>query len=222
MTIAYARKLRRSALCGMMFLVLVVVVSAGSAAAAPSCSRTRIAGAEKLVDPGRIDQRLLDASVLAEVNYLRCRKGLAKLAPANGMRRAAETHARWMARAHDLTHLSSLRGKRTTSQRILAAARNIHMGSENIAKVSLYRLDEAGRYRIVDAPGCHFETGKGTRIGRHSYASLARYVTDLWYRSGGHRKNMMDRRARIAGAGAGYDPRAGNCGGLYISQTIAG
>lgn len=218
-----ALTLRRATLiAGAICLALALDGIVTPADAAPGCRRPQVSGAAQAIDPGRINQRLLNAAVLAEVNYLRCRKGLSGLAPTAGLRRAAEGHAKWMARARNLSHVTNIRGKRTPSERIISAGGKVRMGSENIAKVSLYRLDEFGSFRITNAANCQFAASNGARIGRHSYESLARYVASLWYNSRGHRKNMMDGRARLVGTAAGFDPRARNCGQIYISQAIAG
>lgn len=203
-------------------LIAALFVAPSPAEAAKSCPRPTISGGNSPVDPGRIDQRKLNAAILAEVNYLRCRKGLPQLAAQSGLRSVAEGHSKWMARAGRLTHNSNRSGQQTPQQRVVSTGIKLRMGSENIAKVSLYRLDEVGRFRIVDRSSCQFTTANGERISRHTYASLARYVAGLWYQSSGHRKNMMDGRAKLVGSGAGFDARAGNCGHIYVTQAFAG
>lgn len=207
---------------GLICLLLVVSLTATRTEAAQGCRRASVAGANQPINPSRINQRLLNAAVVAEVNYLRCRKGLPRLSEASSLRRVAEGHSRWMARSRTLTHVSNLRGKRTPSERIIGTGIDVRMGSENIAKVSLYRLDGIGRFRITDASSCQFATPSGARIGRHTYASLAQYVATLWYHSKGHRRNILDGRARLVGTAAGFDGKAHHCGQIYVTQALAG
>lgn len=216
------RKPRSALWMGALCLVVAMGIAPTTADAAPGCRRPVISGADQTINPSRINQRLLNEALVAEVNYLRCRRGLPALAPTTGLRRAAEGHSLWMARSRSLTHVSNQSGRRTPSQRILGATGKVHMGSENIAKVSLYRLDEVGRFRITDASNCGFAAANGARIGRHSYASLAQYVASLWNRSQGHRENMLDRRARMVGTAAGFDASGRNCGQIYLTQAFAG
>ncbi|SFC65613.1 CAP domain-containing protein [Tropicimonas isoalkanivorans] len=209
---------------GVIALAVAAAVSlpATTAEAAGGCARPAISGGNQPVDPGRIDQARLNAAIVAEVNYLRCRKGLSRLAAPAGLQKVAAGHARWMARAGTLTHTSNQSGRRTPQQRVVSTGLVRRMGSENIAKVSLYRLDEVGRFQIKNAESCSFATANGNRIGRHTYSSLARYVARLWYNSSAHRRNLMDGRARMTGTGASYDARGRNCGNIYITQNFAG
>ncbi|WP_068108543.1 CAP domain-containing protein [Tropicimonas marinistellae] len=203
-------------------LTVLVVLNAEPADAARSCARAPVSGVDQPVDPKRIDQRRLNAAILSEVNYLRCRKGLSQLAAPGSLQKVAAGHSRWMASKGRLTHMSDRRGKQTPKDRVVSTGLVKRMGSENIAKVSLYRLDEVGRFRIDDAAACRFRTTNGNRIGPHTYGSLARYVANLWYNSSKHRKNLMDGRARMTGTGASFDARGRNCGNIYLTQNFAG
>lgn len=217
-----ARRLLSYVSGGLLCLGLATTMIPTEADAAQGCRRASVSGASKTIDPGRINQRLLNAALVAEINYLRCRRNLPQLSATTGLHKAAVSHSRWMAKSRRLTHNSSIRGKQTPSQRIRATGGKIRMGSENIAKVSYYRLDEVGRFRIGNGGRCDFSTSSGARITPHSYDSLAKYVANLWYTSSGHRKNLLDGRARMIGTGAGFDARARNCGDIYLTQAFAG
>lgn len=218
------RGLFRKSSIGVMALAAATMfaLSGAPTEAAGSCARPAVSGGNQPVNPNKIDQGRLNAAILAEVNYLRCRKGLTKLAAPAGLQKVAANHARWMARAGSLTHTSNRSGQRTPKQRVVSTGLVKRMGSENIAKVSLYRLDQVGRFRIESAANCQFSTTSGNRISRHTYASLAQYVAKLWYNSSGHRKNLLDGRARMTGTGAGFDAQGGNCGSIYVTQNFAG
>ncbi|MCB2136870.1 MAG: hypothetical protein KDE08_13140 [Rhodobacteraceae bacterium] len=192
------------------------------ATAAASCTRPSPSG-DLLAIPstGGLDQRRIDAAIRAEVNYARCRKGLAPLEASVAMMQVASGHAKWMARSRQLTHASTVAGRASTRARIRATGIPFRAGSENIGLVARYRID--GRsFRIRDAKTCQFADGSGQTIPAHSYASLASYVVELWMNSRSHRKNILDGRVRWMGSGAALDPRGPHCGSYYLAQIFAG
>ncbi|MDF1872314.1 CAP domain-containing protein [Vannielia sp.] len=193
-----------------------------SPAAASACTRAPVAGAQATLQPGQINQTLLDASIASEVNFQRCRLGLRPLGKAPALQRTASEHASWMARKAKLSHKSTRPGRATVKARILSSGLKVRRGSENIAKVALYKVEEAGGYRIVNASACQFASRSGAPIPRHTYGSLSRYVVGLWMKSPHHRVNIVDRKVSIAGTAAAIDPRGRNCGSIYLAQNFAG
>lgn len=198
----------------------------GLALAAPqvagACSLARVSGADAVVPAsGRIDGRLIDAAIRAEVNYQRCRAGRDELAAAPGLAEAAATHAKWMARAQTMSHESSVPGQSSVLARLQSTGIDFRAGSENIGKIARYGIDGI-QFRIRDAGGCVFSTQDGQTIGAHSYQSLARHIVNLWVNSPKHRTNMLDPKVRMVGSGASYDPSAPYCGAFYVSQNYAG
>ncbi|OYX42810.1 MAG: hypothetical protein B7Z02_10825 [Rhodobacterales bacterium 32-67-9] len=198
---------------------MLLVTAAGSAAA---CSRAAVPGAQAPIRAeGRIDQGLVDAAIRAEVNYHRCRAGLQPLAEAGGLRKVAGQHAKWMARAHRLSHRSKTPGQATPVARLKASGLRFRAGSENIGQIARFQID--GRsFRIADAAGCGFLGGDGRAIPPHSYASLARTIVNLWMESSAHRSNILDRKVSRLGSGVGFDAKAPYCGNYYVSQSFAG
>ncbi|WP_372839542.1 CAP domain-containing protein [Phaeovulum sp.] len=204
------------------FGALVMLAALSVAGAADACSLARVSGAEAVVPAtGRIDARLVDASIRAEVNYQRCRAGLSELAEAPGLAEAAATHAKWMARSRTMSHESSVPGQSSVKARLKSAGIDFRAGSENIGMVARYGIDGI-QFRIRDASSCAFATQAGEPIGAHSYQSLARHIVNLWAASPAHRKNMLDPSMRMVGSGAGFDASAPYCGAYYVSQEYAG
>ena len=162
-----------------------------------------------------------DAAIRAEVNYHRCRAGLAPLKQADGLRRVASRHALWMAKSRSLSHKSSTPGQSTTLARIKSSGLKIRAGSENIGYLGRFQFGN-GAFRITDASGCGFAAANGAAIPPHSYASLARSIVQLWMDSPAHRRNILDRKVTRVGSGVGYDPRAPHCGNFYVAQDFAG
>ena len=203
---------------GLIVGMLLVPV-AGSAAA---CSRANVAGAQAPIRAeGQIDQGLVDAAIRAEINYQRCRAGLPALAEANGLRKVAGKHAKWMARARSLSHHSKTPGQATATARLKASGLRFRAGSENIGQIARFQID--GRsFRIADAKTCGFLGGNGQAIPPHSYASLARTIVALWMESSAHRRNILDRKVSRVGSGVGFDGKAPYCGNYYVSQSFAG
>ncbi|SPH24535.1 hypothetical protein DEA8626_03587 [Defluviimonas aquaemixtae] len=202
----------------MAILVATVLISG----TAEACSRAQVRGADAVVQAGtKLNQPLIDAAIRAEVNYHRCKAGLPAVSDAGGLRKVAAVHARWMAKRRSLTHKSSVPGQSTSMARLKASGLRVRAGAENIGLVSRFRLD-GRRFRITDAASCRFATSGGQAIPAHTYASLSKHIVSLWMSSQGHRRNILDRRMKRLGSGAGFDPRGSNCGKFYVSQTFAG
>ncbi len=192
-------------------------------AAAQSCARDLPKTAQKSIVPaGKINQTLLSQAVRAEVNYHRCRAGLPAVARAGkGLAREAYGHSTWMAKRQTLSHQSSVSGRATLKQRFRASGLKVRAGSENIGMVHRYRVDNR-RFQIVDARQCKFRLSNGQPLPPHTYASLARQIVDLWMKSPGHRKNILDRRVTKVSTGVAFDPRAKYCGRYWLTQNFIG
>ena len=211
------RAFGRIALRGAVFALAL-----GAPHLAGACTLARVSGAEAVVPAsGRIDGRLIDAAIRAEVNFQRCRAGLDELAAAPGLAEAAATHAKWMARAQTISHESSVPGQSSVLARLQSSGVEFRAGSENIGKIARYGIDGI-QFRIRDAAACVFATQDGQTIGAHSYQSLARHIVNLWANSSKHRTNMLDPKVRMVGSGVGYDPSSPYCGAFYVSQNYAG
>lgn len=203
------------------FVGAALVLSTTSGAEA--CSRTVSKKAAQTVVPaGKINQSLLDAAIRNEVNYHRCRAGLTKLGDAgNALTNQAKKHSQWMARSQQLSHRSTVAGASTLSQRVKNAGVRFRTGSENIAMVHRYRIDNR-RFKILSSKQCQFATHEGQSLPAHSYASLARHVVDLWMSSPGHRKNILDRRVNRVSTAVAFDPKAQYCGQYWLTQNFIG
>jgi uncharacterized protein YkwD len=190
---------------------------------AEACSRTVSKKAAQTVVPaGKINQSLLDAAIRNEVNFHRCRAGLPKVGDAgNGLTNQAKKHSQWMARSQQLSHRSTVAGSATLSQRVKNAGVRFRTGSENIAMVHRFRIDNR-RFKILSSDQCKFATYEGQALPAHSYASLARHVVDLWMSSPGHRKNILDRRVNRVSTAVAFDPKAQYCGQYWLTQNFIG
>ncbi len=192
-------------------------------AAADACTRsvTKTA-ANTIVPSSRINQKLLNDAVRAEVNYHRCRAGLSALASAGSpLASEARKHSQWMAKRQQLTHRSTVAGRASLKQRIKASGVSFKMGSENIGMVHRYQVDNQ-RFKIVDSNQCKFSTMQGQPLPAHSYASLARHIVNLWMNSPGHRRNILDRRARMVSTAVAFDPKSQYCGRFWLTQNFIG
>ena len=205
-----------------LFGAVVGITLAIAATTASACTRSLPAGADRVLVPQeRIDQRLLDAAVRAEVNYHRCRNGLAALKPAERtLIQVAASHSQWMARSRTLSHKSSVPGRTNLRQRIRAANIQVRAGSENIGMVHRYQIDGLS-FRIIDSSSCSFSTHDGNHLPAHSYATLARHAVSLWMSSHGHRRNILDPKVtRVSTAAAFGDGQY--CGQFWLTQNFVG
>lgn len=190
--------------------------------AADACSRPTVRGADAAIRPEeRIDQALVDAAILAELNYHRCKAGVPALADAQGLRKVAGQHAKWMAKARALSHKSQTPGQANTLARIKASGVRFRAGSENIGQIARFQIDGKS-FRIADGASCGFRGSDGRVIPPHTYATLARTIVTYWMASADHRRNILDRKVTRVGSGVGFDGKAPYCGNYYVSQNFAG
>lgn len=204
-------------------ILAAVAISLAFAGAADACTRAVSETAAKTVVPaGRINQKLLDDAVRAEVNYHRCRVGLPELKSAGAaLAKQARLHSRWMAKSQQLTHRSTVPGAATLKQRVKASGVDYRTGSENIGMVHRYQIDNR-RFKILSAGECKFLSYQGQSLPAHSYASLARHIVELWMNSPGHRKNILDRRVTKVSTAVAFDPKAQYCGRFWLTQNFIG
>ena len=187
---------------------------------AQACSRRTVAGSDKLIMPERrINESLLDAAVRVEVNYYRCRAGLRPVRSDAGLRKLAKGHSKWMARASNMSHTSTVSGRRTLGDRLKRSGIRWKAAAENIGMVHRFQLETQRFYG--DSGSCQFTNSSGYKIQPHSYQSLARYIVGLWMSSPGHKHNIMDRRMTKVGTAIALDRKAQFCGAYYITQDFA-
>lgn len=203
-------------------LILALAVST-LPAVADACTRAvSKQAAQTIVPASKINQKLLDTAIRAEVNFHRCRAGLAKVGNAgSGLARQAEKHSVWMAKRQQLTHKSTVPGASTLRQRVKAAGVSFRTGSENIGMVHRYKIDNR-RFKILSSSKCKFATYQGEALPAHSYASLARHVVELWMDSPSHRKNILDRKVNKVSSAVAFDPNAQYCGRFWLTQNFIG
>ncbi|MHA6265365.1 CAP domain-containing protein [uncultured Aliiroseovarius sp.] len=202
--------------------VFVLVAFAGlTGTAEAGCTIKKVAGAEKSIPVKGLNQSLLDRVIVERVNAERCRRGLPALTPTSGLRKQATRHSAWMARSQKLSHKANGTNRRSLTDRLRASGVRFRTGAENIGMVHLYGID--GRnFMIRSSEQCSFTTRDGRQIGRHSYNSLAKLVVRKWMESPGHRKNILARKMRYSGVGAGVQPRSGYCGAVFLTHIFAG
>lgn len=211
---------------GMKLRIAAVVFGVAlvaSASVAEACVRKIPAKAETTIVPTkRINQSLFDDAVRAEVNYHRCRAGLPPLADAGSdLSRVAEGHSKWMAKTQIMSHKSTIPGRATLSQRVKSTGLRFRTGSENIGMLHRYQIDNQ-RFKILNSSACQFSTYGGKSLDAHSYASLARLAVDLWMNSPGHRKNILDRRAKATVTAIAFNGNAQYCGQFWLTQNFIG
>lgn len=176
---------------------------------------------ETIVPERGIDQDLLDEAIRAAVNDIRCSRGMKPLAPASDrLVESALAHSDWMANNGTLSHIGGARGRATLRQRITSAGQVARRASENVAMTPRFRTGSKPFY-IVDRRACVFADAGKRKIPPHSYASLARHTVQLWMESPGHRRNILDRKARRMSAAAAFSP-SDACGSFWLTQIFVG
>lgn len=170
---------------------------------------------------GAHDPLLLERAVLHAVNTERCRRGVAPLGPDRALGQAAQLHARDMVRLGLFAHDLPVQGRETIARRLDTVGVRYRRAAENIAEGFFLAYEDGRPYREVDPVRCLFQYADGTRIERHSYASLARDLVTRWMDSTGHRQNILNQGMRRHGFAIVPVGDRALCGRLYASQAFA-
>jgi uncharacterized protein YkwD len=191
-----------------LFLLMPV---AAEACTAPKWTAQHL----KTIPTSGMNQALFSEALRLEASYARCKNGnVGALADEPKLGRIAASQSIAMAKSRKLTHGSFASRVRTTGLSYRTAA-------ENIAAYNRFQFP-AGEFKILNASACRFAYANGKAVPAHSYASLAQAVVQGWLGSSGHRKNLLNRRMKIAGGGVAYDPTAPHCGRFFVTQDYAG
>lgn len=199
---------------GALLLVALLLISSASEAEA-GCRRAKVAGIEAQLPNTNINQNLLSAAILAEVNYERCRNGLRALKPEPRLTKVAAGHSKWMARHETMSH----RGANTLMQRLKHSGVKFRTGAENLGMVHYYQVD---RRHFLTKGTCKFTTRSGKLLPTHSYGSLARAAVTNWMNSPGHRANILNRQIKLLGSAAHVNTQAEFCGKIFLTQEFSG
>ncbi|MEE9387394.1 MAG: CAP domain-containing protein [Paracoccaceae bacterium] len=207
----------------VLLLVIATATLFPSLSAAQNCARSGVpANAASVVPTRNPDQTLFNHTVLAEVNFERCRAGLAPLKLAGGLITVAGNHASWMAKRGALSHKSTVRGQSSVQERVLASGLNARRGSENIGNLPRYQFSGNRRINVNSMSQCDFTTTSGRQIAPHSYETLATQIVGMWMNSSNHRRNVLDRNVSSVGTALRFDKKGSHCGQFFLSQNFAG
>ncbi len=206
--------------------IYLIVISAlafiATPAAAVDCNQGALPAAwTQAIDVSNPNFQTFSNAVRYYSNWERCRYGLPPLKGDRSLLLATMTHSANMARANNMSHTLNVRGQATLRDRMRSANVSMRRASENIAQNYVYVL--GGRERRLATNGqCGFTYTNGQKIPRHSYASLAYELVNLWMASPGHRQNLLDRKVNRMEAAYGYTPEQSSCGFIYVAQNFAG
>lgn len=167
-----------------------------------------------------IDRGLFDAAVRHFSNIARAQNGQPPLKADAKLVRAANDHARNMAKLKSHSHQLPVRGQERLVQRMDRQSLRYRTAGENIAKDKVYRL--LGRPISQNSRGCQFVYGDTKQaVPVHTYASLAEQVVARWMASPKHRAALLSPNFGRIGNGVGVDPSASGCGDFYLVQNFA-
>lgn len=212
----YLAYLNRGFVMHIFLIVGFVSLIAGAASAA--CTKPGYSGAFlKAIPTKGINQDLFSQALTLEASYVRCQKGRKALGDAAQFVKVSAGHSVWMASKRKLDH----KGARGFRGRMRSGGVQFKTAAENIAAVERFQFP-SGQFKIRNASACKFASQSGQAIPVHSYASLAQTVIAGWMGSNGHRKNLLNRRMKLAAGGLGFDASAPHCGRYYITQNYFG
>jgi uncharacterized protein YkwD len=156
------------------------------------------------LDTNRLNHELLSAAVWHETNRRRREHELERLEHSPAADRAADFQARAMAKDRFVSHSNPEPGHETLEDRLRAAKIKPRFAAENVAMTFAikYKSGEPVYPREENGPTLFSYEPGGPPIPPHSYASFAETLVQEWMASPGHRKNILDARARRFGFSA--------------------
>lgn len=162
--------------------------------------------ANEKIDPENPDLELLEAAVFFETNLMRIRYELPLLEYNPSLEKAARSHSQDMATMKFFNHFHPVDEKRKTPEMRMDLA-GIKKGyrAENIAFA--FGINYRGKEKVLPPrkkgePIRNFETRKPYEY--LTYNGLAEIIVDGWMANPGHRDNILDKRYRLIGIGAGF------------------
>ena len=190
---------------------------------AQACTVKLPRGSDAVVDPKKVNDKLMSQTILAYTNQARCAAGQKPLKYDKKLTTAADIHSAWMAKARKMTHTSNVSGQTDLAARLKKTRATFKVtAAENIGKLSRMAFPRGASFRIKDAAACKFTTKDGSPIPSQSYQSLAREIVGLWMASPSHKKNIMKPRVLRHGATVGFDAKGQHCGDYFVTQVFAG
>ena len=158
--------------------------------------------AQSPIDPSNYNPDTLAQAIFEATNALRLKKGLEALKPSSSLSNASEYQANRMASEKSLQHHwpnDPVYG--TPRQRIEKFKGNFQTTGENIAQDYLLSIPSGKSYFL--GPKREALSRSGQKIPFRSYEELAKKVVEDWYRSKGHRQNLLG-NYKYLGIGASF------------------
>jgi len=211
----------RSFVTWMAVCALGLFWTTAASASQGSCNTQLTQAANnRTVSAETLDQDLFNSAVLHYVNIERCNRGLTPLTSDNTLISATRQHSRHMATNAYISHKSQQSGYRNLQDRLAKARVRYRIAGENVAKSFVFAFNR----RSVGAGNgrCEFNfSNNGRAVPRHTYDTLAKDLVVLWMASPTHRRNILHRDFRRAGATFGVDADSNFCGTIYAAQNFA-
>jgi uncharacterized protein YkwD len=161
--------------------------------------------ANESLGPETLDADLLAASIFHETNLRRQRHQLAPLEFLPEAREAAGMQSRLMAEENEVRHENpGQEGMETLTGRLQLAGLKPSFAAENVASAFMlqYKSGEPFFRRRENGELILSRQPDGPPIPPHTYLSFAEALLDQWMKSPGHRKNVLQEKARFLGTAA--------------------
>ncbi|HUF57814.1 MAG TPA: CAP domain-containing protein, partial [Thermohalobaculum sp.] len=170
--------------------------------------------------PATLDPALMDRAIRSHTNRERCDAGLAPLAAAPPLARAAAMQAGDMAAAATVAPVLPADPDKTLDRRYFLAGASPHRQRGEI--LMQIALESPGVARVRSrAPRCDFPVaGPGSAL-TPTHGSVARRLVDAWMASEGMRATLMSPDWTEAGAAVAIRPVEGTCGDVYAAESFA-
>lgn len=155
------------------------------------------------IDPASFDAARMRAALFYASNEARRRAGKEPLTRSAALEGSAQLHAERMTQKEFFSHTDPHSARlRTPNDRAAHLGVANPMLAENIALEMAIEYESGRPVYKRGGPGQFSYTPDGPVLPAYTYASMARAVVGGWMRSPGHRRNLLDPKARELGCGA--------------------
>ncbi len=163
----------------------------------------QLAAVHETINYKQLDRGLLQAALFHVTNEERIKHGLQPFEHSVTIEKVASDHAADMVKYNFYGHISTVKGKKTISDRLaLEGIKKTYFG-ENISSSIGLQYQEGRQINIPRSGGMYtYASSRREVILPHTYLSYAREAIKLWMNSPPHRKNILNPDFTQLGCGA--------------------
>lgn len=151
-----------------------------------------------------INSELVCAGIFYATNQIRQNFNLPLFKYSRALQKAAFVHSQDMVTRGFMGHYSPVPGRRSPSDRVRLYGQWEHTVGENVADTFGIQYQTGTSFQPPAQPGDPIRDMEGNVIPNHTYWSFGTSVVSQWMNSPGHRRNILNPKFLVLGAGGAH------------------